>query len=368
MLKVIVISPSDIDSPFRDSIRGLLSQMATLALKVGVSMDQAASCKELPLDHLELVFREDLEAYFEKAKGSSKDIVSQVHFVSVQDPAQAEPAKLAILMYPQVSVTVPSFQVLKGEEARKPNSMKSPIDMPRPEGTVKVPSLKSKTEPLFVPADLLRGAKIVVLDAEIKKAIHWFKPKGEDDKDPGPLPFMDYCQGFDDFENMGLATVGTYDFEECREHIFWDDTYDLLIQQLESAELVVGFNNIPFDSHLLKAAGIEVPFDKQYDLLLDIWTSLGFGLDYNKDTHGGFNLNAMVSANSDGILGKNDNGALAPFYYQTGKNGRLSRYQMGDTYITAFLFNQAVKNGCALKHPTSGEWIKLVDLSRIIYQ
>lgn len=363
MYLVQILEPADQTNPFKDSVRSFLSQMVAKANELGVVLDQDPSCKSLPESHFELVLREDFFNYMEKAKQEGVAKVSQVHFVTVKEPGSEEAPRLAVFMHPQVSQSVYSFKVETSE--RKPNSMKSPIEMPRPKGVVQVPSLWKKESPLLVPCEILQGAKILALDAEIKKAIH-MPPKDPEEHDAGPLPFMDYCESFDDFENMGLATVGTYDFSQCREHIFWDDTYTHLQEQINQAELIVGFNNIPFDTHLLAANGIVIPFEKQYDLLLDLWTSQGFGMDYNSKTHRGFNLNAMVSANSDGLLGKNDNGALAPFYFQTGKNGLLSRYQMGDTYITAYLFNKAVENGGRLQHPKTKEWIELIDLKTIL--
>lgn len=199
------------------------------------------------------------------------------------------------------------------------------------------------------------GMPILVLDTEIKKAII---KEGET-----RIEGIEYCAGFDDFENMGISCLGVYDFMEDRNLIFMDDNMDQLRDLIKERELFVGFNNVRFDNQLWTANGIHIPEDRSYDLLLDMWNSMGFTEEFSKDTHAGYGLDATSSANLG--AGKNDNPAMAPVNYQRGEFGKLIRYQMGDVDLTRQLFIRAVNHG-GLINPRTGEHLDMLTLKGVI--
>lgn len=217
------------------------------------------------------------------------------------------------------------------------------------------PKTKLEAAILSKTAISLIGLPILVLDTEIKKAI---LKEGET-----PIVGIEYCAGFADFENMGISCLGVYDFKEDRNLIFMDDNMDQLRALIEERELFVGFNNVRFDNKLWEANDIHIPEDRSYDLLLDMWNSMGFTEEFTKETHAGFGLDATSSANLG--AGKNDNPAMAPVNYQRGEFGKLIRYQMGDVDLTRQLFIAAVEHN-GLINPKTGEHLELLTLKGII--
>lgn len=204
----------------------------------------------------------------------------------------------------------------------------------------------------------LLGKKIIVIDSEIKKAILGV---GE-----VPIPGIEYCAGWTDYQGMGIATIGVYNFYDDTNYVFMDDNIQDFQALVDQSEVVVGFNNIGFDNKLFNANGLHVPDEKSYDLLLDIAISRGFPLPHTSTTHRGYGLNKMAKANLG--IGKTDYGPNAPVYFQTEQFGKLLRYQMGDVDRTRQLFIFAIAHQ-ALKNPQAtslaDEWIPLQTIAEV---
>ena len=192
--------------------------------------------------------------------------------------------------------------------------------------------------------------RLVIYDAEIKKGI---LKRGEE-----PIPGIEYCDGWRDFKNMGVSTVCCYDYGEYRYRIFCADNFDEMIDLFNDADILVSFNGIGFDDHLLSAAvlGFDDVVTARYDLLAEIWRAAG--LDPTKfvpSTHGGYGLDAMCEANFG--IGKTGHGAMAPVDWQRGKIGKVIDYCVQDIKLTGKLLDQVI-SGQPLKNP-KGEPLKL---------
>lgn len=185
--------------------------------------------------------------------------------------------------------------------------------------------------------------KILIYDCEIIKAIR--DPKKVD------LAHIEYCNGWDDYENMGISVIGINYITEEGDQIFNHNATlnrDLGIEAfqdgLDVAEVLVGFNNQSFDDKLLRANGFVFPETIfNYDLLTEIWEGAGLGRDFVYPTHAGFGLDAICKAN--GLGEKSGDGANAAILWQKGKYQEVIDYCENDIKLTRKLFDLIQEKG-----------------------
>lgn len=186
----------------------------------------------------------------------------------------------------------------------------------------------------------------LIYDCEIIKAIpdHY----GDDDES------IDYCDGWTDFENMGISVIGVYDIYRGMTRVFLQDNFNAFQALVKQRDLIIGFNSISFDDLLCEANNISVRTD--YDLLGQVRIATGQPPFYTKGlTRGGYSLEALAQVNLG--YGKSGNGALAPVLWQRGNFGKVIDYCLLDVQITYELF----KRRLTLKDPTNGFMLKLSD-------
>lgn len=184
--------------------------------------------------------------------------------------------------------------------------------------------------------------KILVYDCEIIKAIR--DPKKVD------LAHIEYCNGWDDYENMGISVIGINcinkknGFDLISNHNLWHNTIQDFQMVLEGANVLVGFNNQSFDDKLLKANGFIIPEHiVNYDLLAEIWVGAGLGREFVYPTHAGFGLDAICKAN--GLGEKSGDGANAAILWQKGKHQEVIDYCVNDIKLTRKLFELIQEKG-----------------------
>lgn len=185
--------------------------------------------------------------------------------------------------------------------------------------------------------------KILIYDCEIIKAIR--DPKKVD------LAHIKYCNGWDDYENMGISVIGVNFISEEGDEIF---NHNALPNRglgigafqvgLNVTDILVGFNNQSFDDKLLKANGFIIPDTIiNYDLLAEIWEGAGLGREFVYPTHAGFGLDAICKAN--GLGEKSGDGANAAVLWQKGKPQEVIDYCENDIRLTRKLFDLIQETG-----------------------
>ena len=185
--------------------------------------------------------------------------------------------------------------------------------------------------------------KILIYDCEIIKAIR--DPKKVD------LAHIDYCNGWDDYENMGISVIGVNFISEEGDGVLnhnVNNNSDLDIKGfqfgLDAADVLVGFNNQSFDDKLIKANGFVIPETVvNYDLLAEIWEGAGLGREFVYPTHAGFGLDAICKAN--GLGEKSGDGANAAILWQKGKHQEVIDYCENDIKLTRKLFDLIQEKG-----------------------
>lgn len=175
---------------------------------------------------------------------------------------------------------------------------------------------------------------MIVYDIEIKKAIEQHTAR---------IAGVEYCEGWRDFANMGIAVICAYDTEDHRSHVFLDDNLGDFHRLVADADTVVGFNNWQFDDPLCAANDITVPKDRSYDLLAEIWRGAGLPTTYEGLSHNGLGLNDCACANLG--EGKTGHGAMAPLDWQQGKHGQVINYCLNDVHLTWELVDVVMRRG-----------------------
>ena len=186
--------------------------------------------------------------------------------------------------------------------------------------------------------------KILIYDCEIIKAIR--DPKKVD------LAPIEYCNGWDDYENMGISVIGvnfiSEEFDKIFNHNLQATNSESLIgafqEGLDITDVLVGFNNQSFDDKLLKANKLFIPESViNYDLLAEIWEGAGLGREFIYPTHTGFGLDAICKAN--GLGKKSGDGANAAVLWQKGKHQEVIDYCENDIKLTRKLFELIQEKG-----------------------
>lgn len=176
---------------------------------------------------------------------------------------------------------------------------------------------------------------MLIYDLEIKKAIP--------ERNKSRFPHIEYCESWDDHKNMGVSVIGVYDMATKRYRVFMEDNFEEFEKLAANTDCLVGFNNLRFDNRVLAAIGIKLPKERCYDLLIEIWRSLGLGSTFNYLTHGGYGLDAMAYANFRSK--KTGNGALAPVWFQRGEIGAVVDYCLTDVHLTHRLLERVINCG-----------------------
>lgn len=181
--------------------------------------------------------------------------------------------------------------------------------------------------------------KILIYDCEIIKAIR--DPKKVD------LAHIEYCNGWDDYANMGISVIGVNIIDIGLDMVFTHNiNTDLQNFQigLDETDVLVGFNNQSFDDKLLKANGFIIPEHVvNYDLLAEIWEGAGLSREFVYPTHAGFGLDAICKAN--GLGEKSGDGANAAVLWQKGKHQEVIDYCENDIKLTRKLFDLIQETG-----------------------
>lgn len=177
---------------------------------------------------------------------------------------------------------------------------------------------------------------MLIYDIEIVNAIQGKK----EDRIEG----ITYCDGWDDRDNMGVSVIGAYDYDSDRYRVFCEDNFEEFAALVADHSIIAGFNSIKFDNAVLRACGIrDIPDEKSYDLLVEIWIGAGLEPEFKYPSHIGFGLDACCNANFD--TRKSGHGAMAPVDWQQGRIGNVIDYCLNDVKLTKELLDRIISTG-----------------------
>jgi len=179
--------------------------------------------------------------------------------------------------------------------------------------------------------------KILIYDCDIIKAIRDPKKVG--------LQGIEYCDSWDDYDNMGISVIGVNYIDGTGDKVFSHNAnltrglgINAFQEGLNVTDVLVGFNNQSFDDNLIKANGFTIPKKViNYDILAEIWEAAGLGRKFEYPSHAGFSLDAICKAN--GLGERTGTGANAAVLWQKGKFDEVINYCENDIKLTRKLFD-----------------------------
>ena len=172
----------------------------------------------------------------------------------------------------------------------------------------------------------------------------------------------EYCEGWDDFKNMGISVIGFYS-----DKIPWSSLFNAYSHSLkpfdnfqriiDNESQIIGFNSKNFDDKLCQTNGINIT--TTYDLLEEIRIA-AFGSPDWQDTPKGFSYSLDAIARANGRV-KTGSGALAPQLWQEGRKQEVIDYCINDVKLTVEILRLGLKG--KLKDPNTGELLRLKPLN-----
>jgi len=185
----------------------------------------------------------------------------------------------------------------------------------------------------------LRGQNIVVYDLETERLVG------------------SSCNGtkitWDNVHLMGVSVAVLFDYRDCDFKVYMDDNMYDLVQRLQTASLIVGFNHIKFDNEVLRGE-FNLKCDRElhnYDLLIE--GRRGIGWQKGQKTPVGCKLNDFLVGTFGRQFAKTGDGADAPKLYKDCKFGKLTTYAIADVSRTKLLFEHVWKT-CQATTPMHG--------------
>jgi DEAD/DEAH box helicase domain-containing protein len=152
------------------------------------------------------------------------------------------------------------------------------------------------------------------------------------------IPIEELKHGWEDAKKgkAGLASVVCYDSTSRRYHLYDKYTFDVCFDHLASADLLVGFNNIEFDTPALEGTLGKKLLVPQYDIIQAIRKANG--TPFVK----GYKLGQITERTLG--LAKSGSGESAPHLYREGRIGELLDYNLNDVFLTKELYNHIVEH------------------------
>lgn len=146
------------------------------------------------------------------------------------------------------------------------------------------------------------------------------------------------------FSALEVSVAVSYAYETKTYSVFMENDIAKLIEQLKSAELVVGFNHIGFDVPLLRNydPSLTLEASRTYDILKHIEKTVGFRVKL--DTV----LNQTLGTK------KSAHGLQAVEWYKQGEIQKVIDYCKEDVRQTKMLFDYIVENG-TVAYESSGK-------------
>lgn len=145
--------------------------------------------------------------------------------------------------------------------------------------------------------------------------------------------------------DCGISVISIYDSSTARYYLYDSKNLDAAVEHLNTADLLIGFNSVKFDTVVTQAVTGRYITVQQYDLLQAIYDTLGHKVK-------GWKLDE-VSQRTLGI-GKTDAGEFATVLAGKGEWGKLFTYCMHDVALCVELWNHMV-DGLPLKDPSDND-------------
>lgn len=158
-------------------------------------------------------------------------------------------------------------------------------------------------------------------------------------------------------EKMGMSVGVTYSTRDQAYHIYTEDQVEALIEELRTADLVVGYNHIGFDYEVLQAFTFWSIKDVTHNL--DICTYMSERLGHR------LKLDSIAKVTLGGCSKTADGTDALKWWAEYEKTGNpqlmmdIARYCCFDVKVTMEVHKFGVENGYVLYENKQGEAVKI---------
>ena len=150
--------------------------------------------------------------------------------------------------------------------------------------------------------------------------------------------------GWGNKDKMGLSVGVTYSTARAGYQVYGEPQVEALIEELQRADLVVGFNHIGFDYPVLEGYSIfdfsQVP---SLDMLIEVNEALGHKIPLDSIAQATFGCEKIAD------------GLQALKWYKQGKILEIAEYCCYDVKITKMVHEFGAENGCVFYNNRFGK-------------
>jgi DEAD/DEAH box helicase domain-containing protein len=155
--------------------------------------------------------------------------------------------------------------------------------------------------------------------------------------------------GRGNIDKLRVACAVTWSTQRDNFRVYWENDVPALIEELESATKVIGFNLRGFDYHVLKPYALETRFTAlpTLDLLLDLQKTLGFRVSL--DSIASTTLSATKTAD----------GVQSVQWFRAGDLDKVAEYCKADVDITRRIYEFGRDHGHIFYRSKLGSKLKV---------
>lgn len=152
-------------------------------------------------------------------------------------------------------------------------------------------------------------------------------------------------EDWDKTDQIKISCCVLYSYLEGEYHIYGPNDINELRSRLMVADKIITYNGDKFDLPIIfQMPNRTMPEGlKSFDILKNIWISLGLDPTFFTPAHKGYSLNLVAKATIG--MGKSGSGANAPFLYKQGNLWKVIDYCMHDVFVTKSLYDFIAVNG-----------------------
>lgn len=161
----------------------------------------------------------------------------------------------------------------------------------------------------------------VVYDLEIVRAV----PSPDEPR----FPSVEYCEGWHDRSNMGIACLCAKDLLTGASHVFLEDNIDEFFELVEARKHLVGFNSLRFDDLVVEAVtGTKVvtTYDLKHEALAVIGGRRVPGRSLDDYCHANLGLSKPLGEHF-----------MLPIWWQQGRRGTVINECLSDVELLSRL-------------------------------
>lgn len=155
---------------------------------------------------------------------------------------------------------------------------------------------------------------------------------------------------WDNLSVMGISSGVSYSCKDGTFHLYMEDNMGKLVERLNGARMIGGFNHVGFDNNLLRSCGYPLKDDRylnNYDLFIEAALDRGWDTKSPLEPFHKKGITMGEILENSGLAVKRGKATDAPGLFRSKKFGTLLDYNLGDGVGLRDLFEAVWYTGIA---------------------